>query len=68
MKHYVPPEQNRAFGLAVCKRLGLDPDVVSEIFHWEVAGGDDLGKIDLTVYLPADEILAMFNQAGRPNG
>lgn len=55
----IPDEQARRFGLAVCARLGLDPAIVSEKIEWHVNG--DLAPVTLTVYLPADEVLAMFN-------
>jgi hypothetical protein len=57
----IPDPQRRAFGLAVCKRLGLDPSIVGDQMQWEVSGADELAPVTLTVYLPADEVLHMFN-------
>lgn len=57
----VPDTQQRAFGLALCDRLGLDPAIVGDDLRWEVVGGEELGKVTCTVYLPAQEILDMFN-------
>lgn len=61
----VPDEQVRTFGLAICERLGLDPNIVGERIDWAVVGGDGLAPVTLTVYLPADEVLAMFNGEAR---
>lgn len=61
----IPPAQVQAFGRAACERLGIDPAIVSaDDFHWEVVGDEDLGKVSLTAFLPADELLEMFNTAG----
>lgn len=60
----VPDEQARAFGVAVCHRLGLDPNIVGDNISWRV-GDEELAPVTLTVYLPADEVLAMFNGAGQ---
>lgn len=59
----VPDEQMQAFGLAVCKRLGLDPELVGDRIHWKVTGGEPLGTVSFEVYLPSQEILDMFNGA-----
>lgn len=59
----VMPEQRRRFGLAVCERLGLDPAIIGEQFDWKVMGDEELGQITFTVFLPGDEILAMWNGA-----
>ena len=58
----VPNTQVRYFGLAVCERLGLDPAIVSDKIDWKVTE-EDLAPVTFTVYLPADEVLAMFNGA-----
>lgn len=60
----IPPGQDRRFGRAVCERLGIDPAIVGDDLRWQVIGGEELGRITLTAYLRADEILAMFNAAG----
>lgn len=60
----VPNKQVQAFGLAICERLGIDPNLVGEQFHWEVTDGEELGRVDLSVYLPAQELLDMFNASG----
>lgn len=59
----VTPEQNRRFGLAVCKRLGLDPELVAATFTWSVVSGEDKGSINFTVHLPAQEVLDLWNGA-----
>ena len=60
----IPKRQIRAFDRAVAERLGLDPTIIGDDFlaHWTV-GDEELGKVkaSFTAYLPADEILAMFN-------
>ena len=57
----VPDERRRRFGLGLCERLGLDPAMVGEEFSWEVNGDDDLAPVTFTVYLPAADVLAMWN-------
>lgn len=61
----VPERQVRAFDKAVAERLGLDPTIIGDDFnaHWTTYGDEELGKVKVTftAYLPADEILAMFN-------
>ncbi|MEP7738551.1 hypothetical protein ABKW28_12915 [Nocardioides sp. 31GB23] len=75
----VPDEQARAFDRAVCKRLGIDSAIVAEHTFsagFEVTSGERLGKliVSLDAYLPADEIVAVFNAAtvapedGEPRG
>lgn len=59
----ITPEQRKNFGLALCERLGLDPKIVNERIDWYVAGDEEFGKIALTVYLPAQEILDLWNGA-----
>lgn len=65
----IPTEQARAFDRAIADRLGLDLGIVGDDFHvnFTVTGGDDLGKLSVSfsAYLPADEILEMFNGAAR---
>lgn len=61
----IPPEQARVMHLAICERLGVDPNIVGDDMRWEVVGGEELGRVHLTAYLPAEELIAMFNQAGR---
>lgn len=61
----IPDGQARAFGLALCERLGLDPGIVGDRIEWKVVGDEALAPVTLTVYLPADEVLDMFNGAGR---
>lgn len=62
----IPDEQVRRFNLAVCKRLGIDPEIVAETnFKADllVVGGEEFGRLSVSfdAYLPADEILALFN-------
>jgi transcriptional regulator with XRE-family HTH domain len=59
----VVSETQRAFGLAVCQRLGLDPAIVSDDFHSHTTG-EDLSPVTFTVYLPTDEVIAMMLGAG----
>lgn len=66
----IPDTQARAFDRAVCERLGINPEIVrAHDFraHFDVSGDEELGElhVTLTAYIPADEILAMFNGAGR---
>lgn len=61
----IPDAQRQAFGRALCERLGLDPSIVSENFEWSVVGDDDLSPVTFTAYLPSEELVAMFNEAGR---
>jgi hypothetical protein len=70
-RQYVPLEQSIAFNRAIAERLGLDPAIISgNDFRAdiEVMGGEELGKVSVsfTAYLPADELVEMFNTAGRP--
>jgi len=62
-------DEQRTFYRAVCERLGIDPAIVHDrSFCVEVFGGEDLGKVELTAYLPADELLRLMFDAGlRPS-
>ena len=65
----IPTRQSAAFNRAVAERLGLDPSVITrDNFRAdvEVVSDEELGKVSVsfTAYLPADELLAMFNAAG----
>ena len=67
----IPDEQTRAFNLAVCKRLGIEPDIIADHnfrADFTVSSGEEFGQLNVsfTAYLPADEILGMFDRAGRP--
>lgn len=62
----IPDEQALAFGRALCERLGLDPEIVGDKVHWHIEGDEELAEIYLKVYLPAEEVLAMFNGAAVP--
>lgn len=56
-------EESRAFHVAVCERLGIDPNVVQESdFNVEVTAGDELGRVSLTAWLPAEELMALMNE------
>lgn len=62
----VPDEQTRSFNVALAERLGLDPKIIAESkfkADWTVVGGEEFGKVSVSfdAYLPATEILAMFN-------
>ena len=66
----IPDEQVRRFNHAVCERFGLDPSIIGESgfkADFQVMGGEELGKVSVSfdAYLPADEILAMFNGTAR---
>lgn len=67
----IPPRQDAAFQQAVAHRLGLNLEEISDNFRatFEVMGGEELGevKVSFSAYLPAQEILDMFNGAGRPS-
>jgi hypothetical protein len=66
----VPQRQVRAFDLAMAKRLGLDPEKITDGFtaSFRTGKGEDNDMAEVTfsgtAYLPADEVLAMFNDAG----
>lgn len=71
LKQLVPEAQSQAFNVALCERLGLDPAIVSGRdfrANLTVVAGEDLGEVNLSfkVYLPAEDLMAMFNGAGRP--
>lgn len=69
----IPRPQVTAFNLAMAKRLGLDPAEIIDDFHANFKTGaantpdGDMTKVTFSgsVYLPTDEVLAMFNGAGR---
>ena len=62
--HPIRREQLRAFDLAVCKRLGLDPEEVSNI-NFETHG--EHATLSITAHLTTDEVLLMFNTGQVPS-
>lgn len=61
---YVPSEQQRAFELALCEYLGLDPAKVSDMVAWETQG--DTAVVELKFHVPTGDLLFMFNNGRVP--
>lgn len=59
----IPSPQSAAFSLAVCTRLGLNPEEVSDVAVG--SGGDELATITVTAHLPERDVVDLFNTAGR---
>lgn len=67
MAHVIPRRQVRAFDKAMAERLGLNLDEIGDDFHvhFNTQGEETTEvKVMITAYLPTDEVLAMFNEAG----
>jgi hypothetical protein len=60
---YVPTEQQRAFELAVAEYLGIDP--TRFVMKGCETTGED-GHVDLRAFVPAKDILFMFNNGRVP--
>lgn len=58
----VPPEHSQAFLRAVAIRLGLNPDEV-RVRNVMISGGEPDATISVTAWLPADEVMDLFNKA-----
>jgi hypothetical protein len=61
--HTIPSEQSKRFDLALAKRLGMNPEEVTRI---DVECDDRDARLTIHAYLPAAEVVEMFNAAGRP--
>lgn len=59
----IPSAQAAAFDLALCERIGVSPDLVTNISA-EVNDQAGLARVVVTLHLPADDVVAMFNAAG----
>lgn len=61
----VPRRQDEAFQLAMCKRLGLNPD---EVGPFQVQSDGEHARVTVTAFLPEQEVREMFNAAGKVDG
>lgn len=64
--HPVSSRQSEAFRRAMIDRLGVDEEMVvdgSVSTEWDPAS--EYAKVTLTVAVPTDEVIAMFNEAGK---
>lgn len=62
----VPPKQMTDFRAALVERLDLNPEtVVADSIDVDVNGGEGTGFVTVKFALPADELIRMFNEAGR---
>lgn len=62
----VPDPQHQAFSLAMAKRLGVDPQQVTEHgFSFRIGDVEDVALVTWNgiAALPADEVVEMFNAA-----
>ena len=58
-------EKEREFNIALCERLGLSAEAVSESgFSWSVSSDGDPARINLTAIMPHGEFLALAREHG----
>lgn len=62
----VPDTQHQRFMLMLCERLGLDPKMVrADGLEVRMTSGVPLASISIELFLPTDEVVDLFNAAGR---
>lgn len=61
----VPTEQSKAFMIAICERLGINPDEVRKDTMNLTWGTDPYATIHVELFIPSSEVFDIWNNVAK---